>query len=88
MMKNVFYFILKALFVLKIFKFLSSLFSTAEKLTTLEKKFKIYDVAAWLTNNYNANIANISKSKDNQVMKFGQLIEYNRKFSLEKSYTK
>ena len=87
-MKNVFYFILKALFVLKIFKFLSSLFSTAEKLTTLEKKFKIYDVAAWLTNNYNANIANISKSKDNQVMKFGQLIEYNRKFSLEKSYTK
>ena len=71
MMKNVFYFILKALFVLKIFKFLSSLFSTAEKLTTLEKKFKIYDVAAWLTNNYNANIANISKSKDNQVMKFG-----------------
>ena len=88
MTKNVFYFILKALFVLKIFKFLSSLFSTAEKLTTLEKKFKIYDVAAWLTNNYNANIANISKSKDNQVMKFCQLIEYNRKFSLEKSYTK
>ena len=31
MMKNVFYFILKALFVLKIFKFLSSLFDHVEK---------------------------------------------------------
>ena len=31
MMKNVFYFILKALFVLKIFKFLSGLFSHKEK---------------------------------------------------------
>ena len=33
MMKNAFYFTLKALFVLKIFKFLSSLLSHAEKLT-------------------------------------------------------
>ena len=32
---------------------------------------------------------NISRSKDNQAMKFGQLIEYNmRKYFLEKSYTK
>ena len=32
---------------------------------------------------------NISRSKDNQAMKFGQLIEYNmRKVFLEKSYTK
>ena len=32
---------------------------------------------------------NISKSKDNQTMKFGQLIEYNtRNTFLEKSYTK
>ena len=32
---------------------------------------------------------NISRSKDNQAMKFGQLIEYNmRKHFLEKSYTK
>ena len=31
---------------------------------------------------------NISRSKDNQTMKFGQLIEYNiRKFFHEKSYT-
>ena len=32
---------------------------------------------------------NISQSKNNRTMKFGQLIEYNMtNFSLEKSYTK
>ena len=31
--------------------------------------------------------SNISRGKDNQIMKFGQLIEYNiRKLFLEKSY--
>ena len=34
-------------------------------------------------------LRNISKSKSNQTMKFGQLIEYNmRNIILEKSYTK
>ena len=34
-------------------------------------------------------LLNISRSKGNQVMKFGQLIEYNmRSISVEKSYTK
>ena len=34
-------------------------------------------------------LANISRSKDNQTMKFGLLIEYNmRNIFLEKSYTK
>ena len=34
-------------------------------------------------------LANISSNKDNQKMKFGQLIEYNmRNIFLEKSYTK
>ena len=34
-------------------------------------------------------LRNISRSKDNQIMKFGQLIEYNmRNIFLEKSYTK
>ena len=37
MMKNAFYFILKALFVLKIFKFLSWLFGHVEKTTSLER---------------------------------------------------
>ena len=50
MMKNVFHFTSKALFVLKIFKFLSWLFGHAAK--RLDKKdqvsFKFYDVAAWL----------------------------------------
>ena len=58
-MKNAFYFILKALFVLKIFKFLSWLFGHVAK--RLDKKdkvnFKFYDVTAWLTNNGNKHIA-------------------------------
>ena len=34
-------------------------------------------------------LSNISKSKDNQTMKFGQLLDYNMKNNfLEKSYTK
>ena len=37
MMKNAFYFLLKALFVLKIFKFLSWLFGQIEKTAWLEK---------------------------------------------------
>ena len=52
MMKNTFYFILKALFVLKIFKFLYSLFGHVEKRLDLKDKvnFKIYDVTGRLTN--------------------------------------
>ena len=49
MMKNTFHFMLKALFVLQIFTFLSRLFSYVEK--RLDKKamvdFKIYDVTDW-----------------------------------------
>ena len=37
MMKNAFYFILKALFVLKIFKFLSWVFGHVEKTAWLER---------------------------------------------------
>ena len=51
--------------------------------------FKIYVVTDWKTNNCNTYISNISKSKDNQAMKFGRLREYNIiKILLEKSYTK
>ena len=38
MMKNAFYFILKSLYILKIFKFLSSLFSHVEKMALLDRK--------------------------------------------------
>ena len=52
-MKNTFYFTLKALFVLKIFKYLSWLSVCVVKRFDWKDKvnFKIYDVTAWLTNN-------------------------------------
>ena len=51
--------------------------------------FKFYDVSAWLANNRNALDAQYSRSKGNQTMKFGQLIECNtRNIILEKSFTK
>ena len=58
MTKNAFYVTLQALFVLKIFKFLSWLFGHVDKTTWLERKvnFEIYDVTAWLTKNYNTHI--------------------------------
>ena len=41
--------------------------------------FKIYDVTIWLTNSCITHIlSNISPNKDNQTMKFGQIIEYNK----------
>ena len=57
--KNAFYFTLKALFVLKIFKFSSWLFAHVAK--PLDKKvqvnFKFYDVAVWLISSRNTHIA-------------------------------
>ena len=57
-MKNAFCFTLKALFAIKIFKFLSSLFDQEEKQLVLKDKvfFKVYDVKIWLTNNCNKHI--------------------------------
>ena len=91
MMKNAFYFNLKVFLVVKIFNFLSWLFDHVKK--RLDEKdnvnFKIHDVTTWLTNNCNAQLTNISRSKDKQTMKFGQLIEYNmRNIFLEKFYRK
>ena len=51
--------------------------------------FKIYDFKDWEANNYNTHIAQHLRNKDNQTMKFGQLIEYNaRNIFLKKSYKK
>ena len=63
-MKNVFYFILKALFVLKIFKFLSRLFGHVGKRLDEKDKvnFKIHDVTTWFTNNCNTHIAHRVKA--------------------------
>ena len=89
MMNNAFYFTLKALFVLKIFKFMVMLKKRLDQKD--EINFKIHDVTNWIINNCNTYVilANISKSKGNKTMKFGQLIEYNmRNIFVEKSYTK
>ena len=68
-----FYFILKSLFVRKIYKFLS------QRDEKDQVNLKIHEVTSWFTNHCNAHISQISQSKGNQTMKFGQLREYNRK---------
>ena len=90
-MKNAFYFTLKALFVLNIFKFLSSLFSLVKN--SLIRKIRLISKSvasqpAQQTISIHI-IPNISRSKCNQTMKFGQLVEYNMgNIFVEKSYTK
>ena len=58
-MKNAFYFILKVLFVLRYLNFCLDFLGMEKK--RLDEKdtvnFKIYDVTAWLTKNYNAHNA-------------------------------
>ena len=71
MVKNPFYFTLKALFVLKIFKFLR--FAEEDKVY-----FKIYDFMTWLTITIHI-LLNISRFKGEQVIKFSQIIEYNKR---------
>ena len=63
MMNNAVYFILKALFVSKIFKFCSDLFGYVEKQIDKNAKvnFKIYDATKWNTNNYYKHIARYLK---------------------------
>ena len=63
-MKNAFYFILKALFIIKIFKYLSRLFDPVGKMARMKSKFNftIRDVTPWFINNYNTHIAkNLTK---------------------------
>ena len=90
-MKNASYFTLEALFVLKIFKFCIDIL-------VMWKNGLIRNVR--LTSNSMTSqlgwqtiviyiFTNISKSKDNQAIEFGQLIEYNiRNIFLEKLKTK
>ena len=94
MMKNAFYFILKALFVLKILKFLSSIFVLVLK---DKVNFKIYDVATLFNltqphTKYKTSLSltqPVSRIKGNQIKKFGQFIEYVMSNTfLEKSYAK
>ena len=71
MMKNAFYFIWKALFVLKMLTFLCWLFPLLEKTVCLERwcYFKFYDVTAWLTTITTHILSNISRSKGNHTLK-------------------
>ena len=63
MMKNAFYFTLKARFVLEVFQFLFGIFVHLGK--RLDKKakvnIKIYDIKNWITNSYNTYIARYLK---------------------------
>ena len=80
MMKNAFYFTLKALSVLKILKFLSLLFGYVKKQLDLKDKvnFKIYGVTAWKINIAIHILPNISRRKGDLIIKFSQLMEYDK----------
>ena len=84
MMKNAFYFNSKALFVLKIFKFLSWLFYHVCKRLEISWRHSLVNKLFLI------HISpNISRSKGNEKMKYEQLIECNmRNIFLKKSYTK
>ena len=73
-MKHAFYFILKTLFVLKIFKFVSSLFGHAENSwirKILVSKFMGPQPGKQAIVIH--IVPNISRSKGNQIIEFGQL---------------
>ena len=75
MMKNAFCFILKALSVLKIFRFLSWLVGHIEKTAWLQRSvnFKVYGVTTWLTNNYNTRIVQYltkNREPDKEIWSF------------------
>ena len=77
-MKNSLYFMLKALFILYIFTFLSWLFGYVEKRFSNKAmvNFKIYDITNWTTNGYNKHIYPISQQvKVIKHINFDQLIE-------------
>ena len=87
---------LKALFVVEIFTFLSQLFGYVEK--RFDKKAWL--ISKWLISKFMTSqtgqqiikihiLSNISRCKGNQIMKFGRLKEYNmRNIFLQKSYAK
>ena len=80
-MKNAFYFTLKALFFLKIFKFFLWLSDHVQN--SLIRKIML--ISKFVTSQTGKQtiaihiLSNISRSKSDQTMKFGQLIEYNMK---------
>ena len=88
-MKNAFYFILKALLVLKIFKFLYWLFGHVKK-PGLIRKIQLLSKVMTPQPGYKQLhiLCNISLSKSNLTVKFGQVIEYNEIFFFKESCRK
>ena len=91
MIKNAFYLTLKAIFVLKVIKFCLNIL--VRQKNGLIKKMRL--ILKFMTPQPGKQIIaihilpNISKSKSNQTMEFGQLMEYNmRNIFLEKSFTR
>ena len=80
MMKNAFYFTFKALFVLKVFKFLSC-FDHVGKWLGIKPKdnFRIYYVSSVKLITTIHILPNISRGKGNHTVKVCQLIEYLRR---------
>ena len=78
-------FLLKAFLVLNILTFLVRLFGPVEK--WLHKKVKINFKICDVTRNCYI-LPNISRSKGNQAIKFGQIKNITRNIFFEKSYTK
>ena len=77
-MKNAFYFTLKPLFVLKVSRLLSWLFGHVEKnglVRDVRLTSKIFDIATWKQTITIHVVCNILRSKCNEIMKFGQLIQ-------------
>ena len=78
-MENTFYFILKALFVFKIFKFLPWRFGHVEK--SFIRKIRL--ISTFMASQPGQQtitihiLPNISRSKGNQTMIFGQVMQYN-----------
>ena len=90
-MKNAFYFTLKALFVLSIFTFYLDFLvmwvnGLIRKISLISKPLTSQPGKQIIATHI---LTKISRSKCNQAMKFGQLIEYNlRNIFLEEWYTK
>ena len=79
--KKMLFFIAKALFILKIFKFLFWLFGHVEKMAWLEDKFnfEFHDVTNWLNTIIIHILPNISRIKGKQIMRFGQFIKHSKR---------
>ena len=80
MINNTFYVILKALFVLKLFKFLSWLFGHVGKTAWLERQYEFQN--SWrhslVSKQLQYIFPSISRCRVNQTMKLGQLIEFSK----------